>query len=239
MLKEGSAWIWDAQQQATQNGQPAIVIPRSLRTEVLQRIHSGHFGEVKCFERARSSVYLSGYCDQVRNAVVSCSVCQEHRHANPLQPSHPISLLDHPFEKVGSDLLEYGGANYLPARCSKFAHSQLCTSSVPSMVTITVGTTPQLMHAEVPLRLDPADPIVREPLQQPTATPIRMAPQVPSPLPAARPSSPSSSPAAVDVSLFQGLPQISLDPPPSGRVIHSGQPYLIPLPSSAGSAGPV
>lgn len=91
----------------------AIVIPSSLRPEVLVRIHDGHFGEVKCVERARSSVYWPGYCEQVRNVVAGCSTCQENRHRNPAQPLYPVKLPGHPFEKIGTDLFEFKGVNYL------------------------------------------------------------------------------------------------------------------------------
>ncbi len=91
----------------------AVVVPASLRPEVLRRIHDGHFGEVKCVERAKSAVYWPGYCEQIRNAVAACSICQENRHKNPVQSLHPVELPNHPFEKVGTDLFEYNGAHYL------------------------------------------------------------------------------------------------------------------------------
>ena len=93
----------------------AIVIPVTLRPEILRRIHDGHFGEVKCVERARSAVYWPGYVEQVRNVVAACTICQENRHKNPAQPFRPVDLPDHPFEKVGTDLFEYSGIHYFLA----------------------------------------------------------------------------------------------------------------------------
>ncbi|XP_045023566.1 uncharacterized protein K02A2.6-like [Daphnia magna] len=60
-----------------------LVVPVSLRREVMDGIHFGHFGEVKCVRRAKSSVYWSGCDDQIRNMVASCPSCQENRHNNP------------------------------------------------------------------------------------------------------------------------------------------------------------
>lgn len=89
------------------------MIPHSLRHEVLNRIHHGHYGEVKCVERARASVYWPGYIDHIRNMVASCSLCQENRCQNPSQPLHPVDLPEYPFEKVGADLFEFQGIHYI------------------------------------------------------------------------------------------------------------------------------
>jgi len=114
----------------------AIVIPLALRQEVLRRIHDGHFGEVKCVERAKSSVYWPGYCDQIRNVVASCAACQENRHKNPAQPLYPVSLPVHPFEKVGSDLIEYGGVHYL--RLVDYYSKWPCVTPLKSLVSSSV-----------------------------------------------------------------------------------------------------
>ena len=59
-----------------------VVVPISLRREVMESVHDGHFGEVKSVLWARSSVYWPGCDDEIRN-IASCSTCQESRHKNP------------------------------------------------------------------------------------------------------------------------------------------------------------
>jgi hypothetical protein len=90
-----------------------LVIPLSLRQEILKGIHDGHFGEVKCVLRARSAVYWPGCDEQIRNMVASCSTCQEHRHKNPAQPLHPVKLPTHAFQLVSADLFFFNGVNYI------------------------------------------------------------------------------------------------------------------------------
>ena len=68
-----------------------LVVPVSLRPEVLEGIHDGHFGELKCILRAKSAVYWPGCDEQIRNMVASCVTCQTHRHRNPSPPLRPVS----------------------------------------------------------------------------------------------------------------------------------------------------
>jgi hypothetical protein len=60
-----------------------LVVPVSLRREAMDGVHYGHFGEVKCVRRAKSSVYWPGCDDQIINMVASCATCQENRNRNP------------------------------------------------------------------------------------------------------------------------------------------------------------
>jgi hypothetical protein len=90
-----------------------LVVPISLRQEVLAGIHDGHFGEVKCILRAKSAVYWPGCDEQIRNMVASCSTCQTHRHRNPAQPLRPVPLPVHAFQWVSADIFLHGGVNYL------------------------------------------------------------------------------------------------------------------------------
>ena len=90
-----------------------LVVPVSLRREVMAGIHDGHFGEVKCVLRTRSAVYWPGCDDHIRNMVESCKTCQEHRHRNPSQPLHTVELPDHPFQSISADHFVFAGVNYL------------------------------------------------------------------------------------------------------------------------------
>ena len=90
-----------------------LVVPVSLRREVMDGIHDGHFGEVKCVLRARSAVYWPGCDDQIRNMVASCPTYQEHRHRDPAQPLRPVELPIHAFQRVSADLFVFDGVNYL------------------------------------------------------------------------------------------------------------------------------
>lgn len=90
--------------------QNRLVVPVSLRLEVLEGLH---FGEIKCILRAKSAVFWPGCDDHIRNMVASCDICQRHRHRNPSQPPHPVQLPSHAFQYVSGDIFTNAGINYL------------------------------------------------------------------------------------------------------------------------------
>jgi hypothetical protein len=89
-----------------------IVIPHSLQNEILNRVHDGHQGIVKCRERARSSVWWLGLSSQLEAVVKNCQKCIENTndHAEPLLPTE---FPKRPWQKVASDLFELNGQMYL------------------------------------------------------------------------------------------------------------------------------
>ena len=90
-----------------------LVVPVSLRPEVLEGIHDGHFVELKCILRAKSAVYWPGCDEQIRNMVASCVTCQTHRHRNPPPPLRPVPLPSHAFQYVSGDIFTFESFNYL------------------------------------------------------------------------------------------------------------------------------
>ena len=63
-----------------------IVIPKSLRKEMLSRIHSSHLGVNKCRERAKDVLFWPGMWKQIEEAVTQCEICQEHQMSNTKEP---------------------------------------------------------------------------------------------------------------------------------------------------------
>ena len=84
-------------------GGSRIVIPASLRGEILSTLHTSHQGNVKCRERARQSVWWPRLSTQVEEMVQNCPTCAKH-HFNHAEPLIPTSLPDLPWQKVATDL---------------------------------------------------------------------------------------------------------------------------------------
>ena len=87
-----------------------IVIPESMRDQVLEAIH---VGETKCMLRARESVFWLGISNDIRRMVKECEPCNRHL---PVQPNFPIQQLDlptRPWEKLGTGIFEFDKKKYL------------------------------------------------------------------------------------------------------------------------------
>ncbi|XP_062511696.1 uncharacterized protein K02A2.6-like [Corticium candelabrum] len=89
------------------------VVPVTMRKTVMNSIHEGHYGIVKCIERAKTSVYWPGYTNEIHDMVASCSKCQENRSQNPKPDTKPHDVPHYPYQKVGTDLFELQGEHYL------------------------------------------------------------------------------------------------------------------------------
>ena len=90
-----------------------ILIPQSMRSVILKRLHASHLGADSMLRRAREVVFWPGLTGDVRQMAFSCDVCaafQPHQHKEPLI-QHERG--DSPWVKVGVDLFECDGRTYL------------------------------------------------------------------------------------------------------------------------------
>lgn len=89
-----------------------VVIPTSLQLDILDKIHSGHQGLVKCRQRASCSVWWPKLHEQIEQAVARCPVCVQHKSQAAL-PLLPSRFPERPWKKVGTDLFEWKNSTYL------------------------------------------------------------------------------------------------------------------------------
>ena len=89
-----------------------IVIPSDLKQEILQKLHVGHQGIVKCRLRAKASVWWPGISDDINTFIHKCDTCCKD-FPNTTQPMIPTKLPERPWEKVASDLFELKGTPYI------------------------------------------------------------------------------------------------------------------------------
>ena len=90
-----------------------IIIPTKLRPEMLQKVHLSHQGIVKSKQRARSIMFWPGMNGQIEDICQKCSVCMEFRNKRSPEPLISHDIPDRPWCKVGTDLFELGGKDYL------------------------------------------------------------------------------------------------------------------------------
>ena len=90
-----------------------IAIPRSLRMEMVERLHDGHMGIVKCRERAKQSVWWPGIGRALQEWIESCKQCQVAKPTQSSEPLMPTPLPDRPWQMVAADLCEVDKKHYL------------------------------------------------------------------------------------------------------------------------------
>ena len=90
-----------------------LIIPQSLRRDILRRIHESHLGMEKCKSRARAVVYWPGMSADIENMVAKCSICLKYRNQNQKEPLMPHETPDRPWQKLGTDIFELYSKSYL------------------------------------------------------------------------------------------------------------------------------
>ena len=92
-----------------------VVIPPSLRNDVLRTLHSAHQGVSSMESRARAIVFWPGMSEDIRSTRDKCSACNKAAPSQAATPSIPSSVPSTPFESIFADYFDYGGCHYLVA----------------------------------------------------------------------------------------------------------------------------
>ena len=90
-----------------------IVIPASMRPEILERIHDGHQGITKSLERARLGVWWPGVTKDIKKFISLCSQCAKNKPTQRREPLITTPLPQGPWQRVGVDLFSHKSKNYL------------------------------------------------------------------------------------------------------------------------------
>ncbi|XP_055915467.1 uncharacterized protein K02A2.6-like [Eupeodes corollae] len=89
-----------------------LIIPASMRQDILGRLHAGHQGITKCRARARESVWWPGLSTDIAEMINRCSVCiQETKGVR--EKLMPSDFPTRPWQKVAMDLFKCQGRWYL------------------------------------------------------------------------------------------------------------------------------
>lgn len=89
-----------------------LVIPRGMRLQILDYIHTGHLGITKCRSRARTSVWWPGLPKQIEDLVAQCVTCAKDQ-PTPKEPLMSASFPSRPWERIATDLFDLNRKVYL------------------------------------------------------------------------------------------------------------------------------
>ena len=89
-----------------------VVIPQSLRSEVLEALHSSNGGVTSMSSRASTSVWWPGITADIERLRQNCRSCDQVAPSQPAAPPSPLPSPDYPFQQICSDFFSFGGHNY-------------------------------------------------------------------------------------------------------------------------------
>ena len=89
-----------------------VIIPSTLRLEVLDKIHTGNQGIKMCRERARREVWWPGLSRQIEELFRECPTSIKTRR-NHAELMIPLRLPERKRRKVGADLFDWKGQEFV------------------------------------------------------------------------------------------------------------------------------
>ena len=89
-----------------------LVIPRGMRLQILDCIHTGHLGITKCRSRICTSVCWPGVSKQIVDLVTQCVTCAKD-WPTPKEPLMSASFPSRLWERIAIDLFELNEKVYL------------------------------------------------------------------------------------------------------------------------------
>ncbi|UYV76749.1 K02A2.6-like [Cordylochernes scorpioides] len=89
-----------------------LVIPASMKLEILDKLHAGLFGITKTRLRALETVWWPGISEEIAETVRKCSVCIQEA-VSKHEPLIPTNFPTRPWQKIGIDLLKFENKWYL------------------------------------------------------------------------------------------------------------------------------
>ena len=90
-----------------------IVIPKSMRKQVLIKIHEGHMGIDKCKKRGREVLYWPRISLDIEQMVQNCSACLKYSAKKPREPLMPHEIPIRGYQRVSSDLFSCHNKDFL------------------------------------------------------------------------------------------------------------------------------
>ena len=90
-----------------------LIVPSSLREEMLSQIHSSHLDIEKCERRARDILFRPGMNQQIADVVSKCNTCNMYSNSQAKEPLKSLELPERPSQKIAADLFELDNQVYV------------------------------------------------------------------------------------------------------------------------------
>ena len=103
-----------------------VLIPESLRADILAQLHQSHQGIEKTQLLAREGVYWPNINKDIEHMTRTCTLCQELANCNKKEPLIPHDAPMAPWKKLGTDLFEVDGEHFVLI-CDYFSKYSIVT----------------------------------------------------------------------------------------------------------------
>ena len=90
-----------------------LVVPTSMRKELMSVAHSTHIGTEGCLRRVRECLFWPRIASDVKDNVSKCDVCLAYRTSQTKEPLLQHEVISQPWAKVAADLCESNGCPLL------------------------------------------------------------------------------------------------------------------------------
>ena len=90
-----------------------VVVPESLREDILEQLHTSHMGIERTRRLARDTVYWPGISKDIEKIVKTCQACQENQDQQHKEPLEPHDVPPTPWTKLAADLFHLDGTDFL------------------------------------------------------------------------------------------------------------------------------
>ena len=90
-----------------------VIVPSSLRAEMLRKVHKAHQGYDSSIRRARECLFWPGMQSDIRETCFSCGICSQCHAERPTEPMLSHKIPSRPWSKIRVDLFALDGKQYL------------------------------------------------------------------------------------------------------------------------------
>ncbi|XP_030851255.1 uncharacterized protein K02A2.6-like [Strongylocentrotus purpuratus] len=90
-----------------------IVVPSTMKKQMLDKIHEGHLGIEKCKRRAREVLYWPRINQDITEMVQNCNSCLMYKPKQQTESLKPHTVPNRPWEKIAADLFTLNNKDYM------------------------------------------------------------------------------------------------------------------------------
>ena len=90
-----------------------LVVPSTMRREMMEVAHATHIGIEGCIRRARESMFWPRMSSKLKEYTSKCDTCVSHRTSQGKEPIQQHEFAARPWSKVGADLCDLHGRTLL------------------------------------------------------------------------------------------------------------------------------